>query len=47
MAMKRFDAMADGFSDAMDRAKSELKQQGFEQVEQISEQIKNGRIPCI
>lgn len=47
MAMKRFDTMADGFSDAVNRAKSELKQQGFEQVEQISEQIKKDRIHCI
>ena len=39
MAMKRFDDMVIGFSDAMNRAKAELKQQGFEQVEQIYEQI--------
>lgn len=39
MAMKRFDSMVSGFSDAMNQAKAELKQQGFEQVEQISEQI--------
>lgn len=39
MAMKRFDAMVSGFSDAMNRAKAELKQKGFEQAEQISEQI--------
>lgn len=39
MAMKRFDVMVSGFSNAMDRAKAELKQQGFEQVEQISMQI--------
>lgn len=39
MAMKRFDAMVNGFSDAMNRAKAELKQQGFEQVEQIYKQI--------
>lgn len=39
IAMKRFDSMVCGFSDAMNQAKAELKQQGFEQVEQISEQI--------
>ena len=39
MAMKRFDSMVCGFSDAMNQAKAELKQQGFEQVEQISEWI--------
>lgn len=39
MAMKKFDAMVRKFSDAMNQAKAELKQQGFEQVEQISEQI--------
>ena len=39
MAMKRFDSMVSGFSDAMNQAKAELKQQGFGQVEQISEQI--------
>lgn len=39
MAMKRFDAMVSGFSDAINQAKAELKQQGFEQVDQISEQI--------
>ena len=39
MAMKRFDSMVSGFSDAMNQAKAELKQQGFEQVEQISEWI--------
>ena len=39
MAMKRFDAMATGFVGAMNRAKQELKAQGFEQVEQICEKI--------
>lgn len=39
MAIKRFDSMVTGFLDAMNQAKAELKQQGFEQVEQISEQI--------
>ena len=39
MAMKRFDAMVTGFSGAMTRAKEELKEQGFEQVEQICEKI--------
>lgn len=39
LAMKKFDAMVRKFSDAMNQAKAELKQQGFEQVEQISEQI--------
>ena len=39
LAMKKFDAMVRKFSDAMNQAKAEFKQQGFEQVEQISEQI--------
>lgn len=39
MAMNRFDAMATGFVGAMNRAKQELKAQGFEQVEQICEKI--------
>ena len=39
MAMKRFDTMVNGFVDAMNRAKEELKSQGFDQVEQICEMI--------
>ena len=39
MAMKRFDSMVSGFSDAMNQAKTELKQQGVEQIDQISENI--------
>ena len=39
MAMKRFDTMVTGFASAMNRAKEELKAQGFEQVEQICEKI--------
>lgn len=39
MAMKRFDAMVNGFTDAINRAKGELKAQGFEHVEQICEMI--------
>ena len=39
MAMKRFDAMVYGFSDAMNKAKEELQAQGFDQVQQISEMI--------
>lgn len=39
MAMKRYDTMVNGFSNAIDRAKEELKQQGFYHVEQIYEQI--------
>lgn len=39
MAMKRFDAMVKGFGNAINQAKEELKNQGFEQVEQISEMI--------
>ena len=39
MAMKRFDVMVKGFGDAINQAKEELKNQGFEQVEQISEMI--------
>ena len=39
MAIKRFDAMVKGFGDAINQAKEELKNQGFEQVEQISEMI--------
>ena len=39
IAMKRFDAMVKGFGNAINQAKEELKNQGFEQVEQISEMI--------
>ena len=39
MAMKRFDVMVKGFGDAINQAKGELKNQGFEQMEQISEMI--------
>ena len=39
MAMKRFDILVTGFAGAMNRAKEELKAQGFEQVEQICEKI--------
>jgi len=39
MAMERFDAMVNGFVDAMNQAKEELKSQGFDQVEQICEMI--------
>ena len=39
MAMMRFDAMVNGFVDAINQAKEELKGQGFDQVEQICEMI--------
>lgn len=39
MAMKRFDAMVNGFAGAINRAKDELKKQGFDQVETICEMI--------
>ena len=39
MAMKRFDAMVNGFVSAIRRAKEELKAQGFDRAEQISERI--------
>lgn len=39
IAMKRFDTMVNGFTDAITKAKTELKSQGFEQVEQICEMI--------
>ena len=39
MAMKRFDAMVNGFVDAINQAKEELKGEGFDQVEQICEVI--------
>uniref|UniRef100_UPI004055E0C4 HipA domain-containing protein n=1 Tax=Agathobacter sp. TaxID=2021311 RepID=UPI004055E0C4 len=39
MAMKRFDAMVNGFVDAINQAKEELKGLGFEHVEQICEMI--------
>ena len=39
VAMKRFDVMVNGFSDAITQAKEKLKSQGFEQVEQICEMI--------
>lgn len=37
MAMKRFDTMVNGFVDAINRAKEELKDQGFDQVGPIGE----------
>ena len=37
--MKRFDAMVKGFAGAINRAKDELKKQGFDQVEIIYEMI--------
>ena len=37
--MKRFDAMVNGFADAINQAKEELKDMGFEHVEQICEMI--------
>ena len=39
IAMKRFDAMVNKFTDAITKAKRELKSQGFDQVEQICERI--------
>lgn len=39
MAMKRFDAMVNGFVNAINQAKRELKDQGFDQVEEIYEMI--------
>ena len=39
MAMKRFDVMVEGFETAINRAKEELKSQGFDQVEQICNMI--------
>ena len=47
--MKRFDAMVKGFGDAINQAKGELKKQGFEQMEQISEMImkKGGICKCV
>ncbi|MBQ9926386.1 MAG: hypothetical protein IJO65_00285 [Lachnospiraceae bacterium] len=39
MMMKRFDAMVNGFAGAINRAKDELKKQGFDQVEIICEMI--------
>ena len=39
MAIKRFDRMVNRFVDAMERAKEELKAQGFEQINQICEMI--------
>ena len=39
MAMKRFDAMVSGFVSAISRAKEELKAQGFDRAEKISERI--------
>lgn len=39
MAMRRFDAMVNGFIDALKAAKEELRVQGIDQVEQISEKI--------
>lgn len=40
IAMKRFDTMVNGFVDAIDQAKDQLKDQGFEQAEQICGMIK-------
>ena len=39
MAMKRFDAMVDGFEKAINQAKEELKGLGCDRVEQICEMI--------
>ena len=39
MAMKRFDVIVEGFETAINRAKEELKSQGFDQVEQICDMI--------
>lgn len=39
IAMQRFDAMANGFVHAINRAKEELKDQGFGHAEQIYEMI--------
>ena len=39
IAMKRFDAMVNGFADAINSAKEELKSQGFDQVEEICKMI--------
>lgn len=39
MAMKRFDAMVNGFVNAINQAKEELKSQGFDQMEQICDRI--------
>lgn len=39
MAMKRFDDMVNGFVNAINQAKEELKSQGFDQVEQICDRI--------
>ena len=39
IAMKRFDAMVKGFTNAINQAKKELQEQGFDQVEQICEMI--------
>ena len=39
MAMKRFDTMVNGFEMAINRAKEELKSQGFDRVEQICDMI--------
>lgn len=39
MAMKRFDVMVNGFVDAINQAKEQLKKQGFDQVEQICDMI--------
>ncbi len=43
MAMNRFDAMANGFLDAMTQAKEELKSRGFGQVEEVYELIMEKR----
>lgn len=39
MAMKRFDAMVNGFATAINQAKEELKSQGVDQIEQICDII--------
>lgn len=45
MAMKRYDAMVNGFAAAINQAKKELLAQGFHQVEEIYEKImENGGI---
>lgn len=37
VAMKRFDAMVNGFTDALEQAKRELEMRGIHQTDQIME----------
>lgn len=39
IALRRFDAMVNGFTDALKQANLELSKQGIKQTEQINEQI--------